>query len=147
MKTITEVFDSIPWSSLNAVFLLLVNLLLVLIAWRLYNASRKYISAVEAIASAERDRKTAINEQTGAIKKCTRTTLDLADLERLKFLDQLEFYYKNRAEDVKLRLGLQGPQAEEHFMNGLIKARVGLSRNVFDEIVLDSEMPNGNERR
>ena len=147
MKTITEVLSSMPWSSMNVVFLFVVNLLLVLIAWRLYSASRRYIDAIETIASAEKEQKAAINEQTGAFRQCTKTVSDLADLERLKFLDQLEFYYQNRAEDIKLRLGLQGPLDEERFMTGLAKARVDLSRNVFDDIVLNATTVDRNERR
>ena len=147
MKTIADVLNSIPWSGLSAVFLLVVNLLLVLIAWRLYSASRQYIDAIETIASAEKERKTAINEQTGAVRQCTKTVSELADLERLKFLDQLEFYYQNRAEEIKLRLGLQGPLAEERFMTGLARARMDLSRNVFDDIVLNATTVDKNERR
>ena len=147
MQTITDVLNSIPWSDLNVAFLLLVNLLLVLIAWCLFSASRKYINTIEAIASAEKERRINIDEQTGAVRQCTRAILDMADLERLKFLDQLEFYYQNRAEEVKLRLGLQGPEDEERFMTGLARARMDLSRNVFDGIIFEAATPGGKDKR
>ena len=129
----SSVLSSIPWNGLNGVLLLVVTLLLVLISRRLYDATKRYAAAVEKMTAKEQSK--PVKEETNSTERYIREIQDLINLERLKFLDQLEFFYKNRPDEIKPRFGLERPQHEQRFLGELTESRVKLSRKVFEDIV------------
>lgn len=135
MDAIMRALGSIPWSSLDTILLLVVSLLLILVSWRLYGATNRFIEAAENIARIEEAQEAAIKEQTSVTEQYVRELRDLTNLESLKFLDQLEFFYKNRPEEIKPRFGLDDPLEEERFLANLIESRARLSQKVFGDIV------------
>ncbi len=138
MGNIITFLKSMPWGSLDSVLLIMVSLLLSLVSWRLYNTTNRYVEAEKNIAKIGEAQEAVIKEQISATEQYVKEIQDLINLERLKFLDQLEFFYKNKPDEIKPRFGLDNPQAEDRFLSGLIKSRVTLSIKVFDDIVRDS---------
>ena len=126
---------TVSWGSLEHIFLLIVGLLLILVSWRLYGATNKYVEAAKSIATIEETQGKIIKEQTTAVQQYVKDIQDLINLERLKFLEQLEFFYRNKPDEIKPRFGLDSPQAEDRFLSRLIQSRVKLSVKVFDDIV------------
>ncbi len=138
MGHIMTFLKSMPWGSLDNVLLVMVSLLLILVSWRLYNATNRYVDAAKNMAKIGEAQEAGIKEQTGATEQYVKNMQDLINLERLKFLDQLEFFYKNKPDEIKPRFGLDNPQAEDRFLSSLILSRVRLSIKVFDDIIRDS---------
>ncbi|MFC1713578.1 hypothetical protein ACFL6S_07920 [Candidatus Poribacteria bacterium] len=138
MGSIATFLKSMPWGSVDNVLLIMVSLLLILVSWRLYGATNRYVEAAKNMAEIGEAQEVVIREQIGATEKYVKEIQDLINLERLKFLDQLEFFYKNKPDEIKPRFGLDNPQAEDRFLSGLIQSRVTLSIKVFDDIVRDS---------
>ena len=130
-----DFLQSISWSTLEGWLLLAVCLLLALVAWRLYGSTQRYIKAAEEMAKIIDTQKEIIKEQKNATEEHVKSNQDLVNLERLKFLDQLEFFYKNKPDEIKPRFGLDNVQAEERFLSELIESRVRLSMKVFGDIV------------
>ena len=130
-----DFLQSIPWHALEGLFLLAVGLLLALVAWRLYGATQRYIEMTEKMAEIIKTQKEIIKEQKDATKEYVKSGQDLVNLEQLKFLDQLEFFYRNKPDEIKPRSGLDNIQAEESFLSKLIESRVKLSIKAFDDIV------------
>ncbi len=126
---------TMPWGSLEHVFLLIVGILLTLVSWRLYGATNKYVEAAKNIAAVEETQGKIIKEQTNAVQQYVKDVQDLINLERLRFLDQLEFFYQNRPDEIKPRFGLDSAKAEDNFISRLIESRMKLSVKVFDDIV------------
>lgn len=135
MGAIVTSIRTIPWGDLEHMFMLIVGILLVLVSWRLYGATNKYVEAAKNIATVEKAQGAIIKEQTNAVEQYVKDVQDLINLERLRFLDQLEFFYQNRPDEIKPRFGLDSPKAEDTFLTRLIESRMKLSVKVFDDIV------------
>ena len=133
MSAIASTLRSIPWDGLSGVLLFVVTLLLVLVSRRLYNATKKYATAIEKMAGNGQSR--SAKEETNSTERYMKEMQDLINLERLKFLEQLEFFYKNRPDEIKPRFGLERPQHEQRFLGDLAESRMKLSRKVFEDIV------------
>lgn len=129
----SSILSSIPWNGLNGVLLLVVTLLLVLVSRRLYDATKRYAAAIEKMAGNGQSR--PVKEETNSTERYIREIQDLINLERLKFLEQLEFFYKNRPDEIKPRFGLERPEHEQRFLGDLAESRMKLSRKVFEDIV------------